>query len=169
MLLVCWQHVCRDCLATGRRNNFKLVRERQGLAITSTKKSLPIRPSGAHVAGAILKGRKRGDWQQAQRLYLEYSGAEIQVFAAVMDAAVRCYRYKQGALVYQRLCSLNINKTAPAFTSALKIHSKLDQRHAVREIWAKASRECELDAPCCSAYFCNRCRGRLSNRSSASG
>ena len=151
VLLVCWSHVCRDCLAMGRQSNLKLLRERDGLAIPSTKKFLPISSSGARLVTVISEAGKRGDWQQAQRLYSAYSGAEIQVFVAAMDAAIRCSQYRQGARIYRKLCSLNINQTAPAFTSALKIHSKLDQKHAVREIWANARRECDLDSPLAAA------------------
>ncbi|CAE7535409.1 FCA [Symbiodinium microadriaticum] len=94
---------------------------------------------------------ERGDWHQARHVYSTYSGAEIQVFNAAMHAAIRCDQYKQGALIYQKLCSLNINRTAPAFTSALTIHSMLGKKDAVREIWKDAMRECELDAALAAA------------------
>ncbi|CAE7644367.1 PPR4, partial [Symbiodinium sp. CCMP2456] len=102
--------------------------------------------SGAHIALAISEAGKRGDWHQARRLYSAYTGAEIQVFSAAMQAAIRCDQYKQGALIYRKLRGLNIKIDSLAFASALKIHSMLGQRDAVREIWTEAMRECELDA-----------------------
>lgn len=87
----------------------------------------------------ISEAGERGDWQQAKHWYSSYDGAEIQVFNAIMHAAANCGQYKQGAVIYRKLCSLNINKTAPSFTAALKIYSKLYQKHAVREIWTEAN------------------------------
>ena len=83
--------------------------------------------------------------QEAKRLYSSYHGAEIQVFNAIMKAAVQCDQYKLGKDIYKRLCSLDINKTAPSFATALKIHSRLGSKTAVREIWAEAVNTCELD------------------------
>ena len=95
----------------------------------------------------------RGDWREARRLYSAYTGAEVPVFNAAMHAAIRCDQYKQGALIYRKLCNLNINKTAPAFTSALTIHSMLGQKDAVRQIWTDAMPECELDAALAAAFI----------------
>ncbi|CAE7382562.1 FCA [Symbiodinium necroappetens] len=146
VLLVCAPHVCQDCLAIRRQQNLKLLREREGMALTSKPKFVPISPRGARAVSQISDAGERGDWHQARHVYSTYSGAEIQVFNAAMHAAIRCDQYKQGALIYQKLCSLNINRTAPAFTSALTIHSMLGKKDAVREIWKDAMRECELDA-----------------------
>ncbi|CAE7819236.1 FCA [Symbiodinium sp. CCMP2592] len=140
-----------DCLSIRRQQNLKLLREREGMALTSKHKFVPLSPRGARAVSQISEAGERGDWHQARHVYSAYSGAEIPVFSAAMHAAIRCDQYKQGALIYSKLCSLNINRTAPAFTSALTIHSKLGNKDAVREIWTDAMRECDLDAALAAA------------------
>ena len=127
LLPLCSPQVSRDCFALRRQQDPKVLREREGLSLKLSARLLPdtISPRGGHVVTRISEAGARGDWQEAQRWYSTYDGAEIQVFNAIMHAASQCDQYKQGADIYRRLCSLDINKTAPSFTAALKIHSRL--------------------------------------------
>ena len=93
----------------------------------------------------IAEAGERGDWQRVNTLYSGYSGTDNPIFNAVMHSAYSCGQYRKGAAVFQRMSNLNITKTPPSYSAALKLHAKLGQYSDVRKIWAETMRTCELD------------------------
>ena len=105
----------------------------------------PLSPAGQKLLSEITKAGD--DWFTVRRLYEAYTGAEVQIFNAVMHIAIRCEQFKEGARIYKRLSALNIAKTAPTFTAALKVFAQLGQNDTVRKLWREAADSIPLDQP----------------------
>ena len=120
------------------------LRERDGNALKSSARVLkdPLSPAGQRVLSKITEAGD--DWFAVRRLYSSYTGKEVQIFNAVMHAAVRCGQLKQGAQIYEKLCDLKITKTYPTFTAALKIFAELGQSNTVRKLWKEAKQSLDL-------------------------
>ncbi|CAE7230556.1 PPR4 [Symbiodinium pilosum] len=131
----------------GRQESARSIRERDGnLLKTSAKKVQdPLSFEGQRLLSQIVEAGESGDWMKVNRLYLAYSGSETSTFNAVMHIAIRCGQFKQGASVYQRLCNLNVTKSSPTFSAALRIFAELGQTSVVREVWREATDMLELD------------------------
>ena len=85
--------------------------------------------------------------------FASYDDTEIQVYNAVLHAAVNCVQYKAGAEIYHKLCEQQITKTSATYSAALKIFAKLGQNETVRELWeeAKTNPMCEINEPLAAA------------------
>ena len=99
----------------------------------------------------IADARERGDWMTIQRLFRKYDGTELPVFHAVIHAAFSCGKYRQGAAIYARLCSLDVPQDGAAYATAVKIFAKLGSSSLVRKTWAQARKVCPLDEPLAAA------------------
>ena len=64
-----------------------------------------------------------------------------------MHVAIRCGQFKEGARIYKRLCALNVAKTAPTFTAALKVFAQLSQNDTVRKLRKDSTENIPLDQP----------------------
>ena len=106
---------------------------------------------GKILLSEIVAAGDRGDWQLVKHLYSNYDGQEIQIFNAVMWIAYQNGQYREGALVWERLRRLQLKSTAPTFTAALKIFTKLGQNTSVREVWTESLAVCKLDEPLAAA------------------
>eukprot|EP00438_Fugacium_kawagutii_P008322 Skav233336 [mRNA] locus=scaffold394:101440:102162:+ [translate_table: standard] len=61
-----------------------------------------------------------------------------------MNSALRCGRYKEGALIYEKCRETCDAFEHPTFVAAIRIFAKLGQFEKVRETWDEATRECKL-------------------------
>mmetsp|Transcript_5011 Transcript_5011/g.10199 ORF Transcript_5011/g.10199 Transcript_5011/m.10199 type:complete len:345 (-) Transcript_5011:87-1121(-) len=147
ILLLVWVLCSPICFGIQRQESLRRLRERDGSALTSSARELqdPLSPAGQRVLSKITESGE--DWFAVRHLYSSYTGTEIQIFNSVMHAAVRCNQLKEGAQVYEKLCDLNITKTYPTFTAALKIFAELGETITVRKLWKEASRSLGLNPP----------------------
>eukprot|EP00439_Symbiodinium_sp_Y106_P085259 s97_g27.t6 len=131
------------------RQTLRQLREKGNLAKSVPAErlngELDLSPSGRKLIRRIVEAGERGDWQQVRRIFAGYTGAEPQVFNAVMHIALNCTQNKEGAHVYERLCALNMTKTSPTITAALKIYSRLGHHETVRQIWSEAKQSMKID------------------------
>ncbi|CAE7260196.1 PPR4 [Symbiodinium natans] len=142
---------CPQDFAAGKQSSLKLLREREGLALKAKAEILPLSDDSQLLLARIVDAGERGDWQRIQQMFSAYHQSEIQIHTAVMHAAIMCGQYSRGAKVYESLCALNVTKTAPAYTQALKIYAHLGLRDVVDRVWAEAQACCELDQPLAAA------------------
>ncbi|CAE7268322.1 unnamed protein product [Symbiodinium sp. CCMP2456] len=135
--------------ATPRQLPSRQVREKEGIAKSVKAERLnaltDLSEDGKKLLNRISDAGRNGDWLEVRRLFGGYAGAEVQIFNAVMHIALKCGQVQQGEHVYQKLCGLNIPKTSPTITAALKIYSRLGQDQAVRQIWAEAKQSMNID------------------------
>ena len=133
-------------LGTGGQNSVRLLRERDNLQARFPARHLnsTLSLEGMKVLTQITQAAEGNNWLKVRELYDSYSGEEVQILNAVMYAAARCGQLRQGAEVYKRLCNLNITKTEPSYSAALKIHAKLGHRDIVRQIWKEARQSLDL-------------------------
>ena len=73
------------------------------------------------------------------------------VFTAVLHAAFRCRKYKEGALLYKQCRKRCKIVDEPVYTQALRIFGKLREEATVRKIWAEALNSCGLSIVLASA------------------
>lgn len=84
------------------------------------------------------------EWDEVMSLFASYSGESIQIYTAVMNAALRCRKYAEGATCYERCRQTCQECDEPVFATALKIFGRLQQPEKVRKIWAEANKKCKL-------------------------
>ena len=139
--------------ASARQTPLRQLRERENLAKSTPAAQRAERlngerdlsPLGGRMLRRIVEAGERGDWQQVRRIFAGYTGAETQVFNAVMHIALNCTQNVEGARVYEKLCAQNITKTQPTITAALKIYSRLGHHETVRQIWAEAKQSMKIN------------------------
>ena len=152
-LVSVWTSFSQSSFAVRRQKDLSALREREGLAIRAKARSLGDKLSvqGQRTLSLVCKAADRRDWQQVWQLYSQSTTPEIQIYTAVMNAAMKCNQYNQGACVYESLCNRGINKNAASFTAAIRIFTKLGRKQKVRDVWAEAMRTCQLDQPLAGA------------------
>lgn len=84
------------------------------------------------------------EWDEVMSLFASYSGESIQIYTAVMNAALRCRKYAEGATCYERCRQTCQEFDEPVFATALKIFGRLQQPEKVRKIWTKAKEKFKL-------------------------
>ena len=142
-----------DCFSIGRQEPLRKLRDRSGLEMPGHR----IEPfdsfttEGLQLLRKVTDAGDRGDWQQVRSLFSGYAGKDTPVYNAVMHIAYRCGQYREASLLYERLCSLNMTKTAPTFTAALLVYSKLDDQATVKRVWSEARQTIELEQPVAGA------------------
>ena len=132
------------------------LREKTGLALhmrarDNPANARPISEEGKMSLRDITTAGARGDWTRISAILSKYQGHDIQVFTAAMHFALQCGQLQAGACLYNRLENLQVSKTGPTFTAALKIFSRLGEHDTAREIWAEANSTVQIDAPLAGA------------------
>ncbi|CAE7479577.1 PPR4 [Symbiodinium sp. CCMP2456] len=140
-------HLSSVAFGIQKQTPLSVVREKAGLAF-HTRARQPesfLSRESQILLSDISDAGSRGDWLKVQKLFGTYAGSEEQIFSAVMHIAVNCSQFKQGAAVYAKACNLNISKTSPTFSAALKIHARLNRQETVKQIWTEALQTCPLN------------------------
>ncbi len=132
-----------------KQESLGALRERTGQAVRmrvadSVGKSRPISNEDKRLLREISVASEQRNWDEVMSLFGSYSGKTTQIYNAVMNAALRCRKYKEGATIYER-CRQTCHQFEEAFFGfALKIFGRLQQPEKVRKIWAEAKETCEL-------------------------
>lgn len=93
----------------------------------------------------ISAASEKRDWRSVQTLLCNYTGKGEPIYAAAINAAFRCGKYPDGALIFDG-CRQRFNIShMPLFTAALKIFGKCGQTESVHEVWKDALKEGDLD------------------------
>ena len=116
-------------------------RERSGQAprsrVSDTVFFKLSRPEALLLREIAAKSQKR-DWCSVEFLLSNYTGTGEPIYAAGINAAYRCRKYQEGAMIYDR-CSSLLNIThMPVFAAALKVFGKCGEPKRVREVWQHA-------------------------------
>ena len=135
------------CVAAPRQQSVSVIRERTGLGLRTKvgRGNMSLSEEGRAVLREVSKAGDRGDWHQVRKLFATYKGREIQIFTAVMHIALKCRKYKDGSQVYEKVCNMNIEQTAPTYVAALKIFAKMQQPDRVKHIWAQAQKNVQTN------------------------
>ena len=140
-------HLSSVAFGMQKQTSLSVVREKAGLAF-HTRARQPgtfLSRESQILLSDISEAGSRGDWVKVQKLFGTYGGSETQIFNAVMHIAVNCSQFKQGAAVCAQACNLNVSKTSPTFSAALKLHARLNSTETVKQIWTEALQTCPLD------------------------
>lgn len=132
-----------------KQESLGALRERTGQAVRvkvadMIGNSLPISNQDKRLLRKITVASEQRNWTEVMSLFGSHSGSSIQIYTAVMNAAQRCGKYKEGAKVYERCQQTCRQFQEPTFTAALKIFGRLHQPEKVRKIWAEAKETCKL-------------------------
>ena len=125
------------------------LRERTGQATRRKVKDsvgymTEISDSEKQLLTRIAIASEKRDWDKVQSHFATYTGTATPIYNAVMNAALRCRRYREGASTYEKCRETCDDLTEQTFNAALKIFGKLGKSERVCEIWEQARKECEL-------------------------
>ena len=124
----------------------KEIREREGLAVRRRARddSYEISKAEKMLLRKIASASEQRDWPTVQSLTDGYAGAAEPIWAATINAALRCSRYREGALIFER-CRQNVKMThEPLFNAAVKVLAKCEEWAQVREVWEEALKACKF-------------------------
>ena len=119
--------------AAGNVGNIKLDREERG------------------IVALISNAGERREWGAARSAFASYAGDAAPVYAAALQAAVRCSRYQEGAEVFEQCQKRCKTMHAPVYTQALRVYSKLNEPAKVEDVWAESLEKCQFDLVLASA------------------
>lgn len=92
----------------------------------------------------IASASEQRDWPTVQSLIDGYAGTVEAIWAATINAALRCGRYREGALIFEK-CKQNVKiKHEPLFNAAVKVLAKCQEWAQVREVWEEALKACKF-------------------------
>ena len=135
--------------AHGRKQPLtKEIREREGNAVRRRARH-DFGPNQISKAEKILLSKiasasEQRDWPTVQSLIDGYAGTAEPIWAATINAALRCGRYREGALIFQK-CKQNVKiKHEPLFNAAVKVLAKRKEWARVREVWEEALKACKF-------------------------
>lgn len=132
-----------------KQESLGALRERTGQAVRvrvadTVGNNLPISNEDKRLLSEISVASEQRNWTEVMSLFGSYSGKATQIYNAVMNAALRCRKYEEGAKFYER-CRQTCHQFEEAFFGfALKIFGRLQQPEKVRKIWAEAKETCKL-------------------------
>lgn len=134
-----------------KQESLDALRERTGQAVrkrvvdsVGNNLQLPISNQGKRLLRKISAASEQRNWDEVMSLFGSYSGTTAQIYTAVMNAALRCRKYEEGAEIYERCRQTCHQFDEPTFATALKIFGRLQQPEKVRKIWAEAKETCKL-------------------------
>ena len=126
----------------------KEIREREGNAMRRRARQ-DFGPNQMSKAEKILlrkiaSASEQRDWPTVQSLIDGYAGTAEPIWAATINAALRCGRYREGALIFEK-CKQNVKiKHEPLFNAAVKVLAKCQEWAQVREVWEEALKACKF-------------------------
>lgn len=126
----------------------KEIREREGKAVRRRARDdcvlYEISKAEKMLLRKISSASKERDWPTVQSLIDGYAGAAEPIWAATINAALRCARHREGALIFEK-CRQNVNMThEPLFNAAVKVLAKCEEWARVREVWEEALKACKF-------------------------
>lgn len=134
--------------AQSRQQSLRRVRERAGQALSVSASGMgnfTLTVQETKLMGEISSAGKKGNWIAAKSAFAGYTGNAPPVYTAVLHAAFRCRKYKEGALLYKQ-CRQRCNHIhQPVYTQALRIFGKLKDEAILCEVWDEALERCDLD------------------------
>lgn len=133
--------------AKPRQESLGAVRERAGQALPASARgtgNFTLNCEEKEIVRAVSSASQARDWMAAESSFAKYSGDAPPVYTAMMHAAFRCRKYREGALLYQQ-CRQNCRYLhEPVYNQALRIFGKLREDAVVQEIWEEALEEHDL-------------------------
>ena len=129
----------------------KEIREREGKAVQRRARddcvSYEISKAEKKLLRKIAIASKEWDWPTVQSLIDGYAGTAEPIWVATMNAALRCGRYREGALIFEKCRqSVKLLKHEPLFNAAVKVLAKCGKWAQVREVWQEALNACKFGA-----------------------
>lgn len=104
-----------------------------------------LSPEEQQLVADISRARQTKFWNYARSLFDKYTGTASPVYAAALDAALKCRMNKEGAKIYER-CHANCEDIGvPVYMTALRIFGKLRSETMVQHIWDEALEAHDLD------------------------
>ena len=132
-----------------KQESLSALRERTGQAVKvrvadSVGHSIRISDQDKRLLRKLSLAGKQRNWEEVMSLFASYSGVSIQIYTAVMNAALRCGEYEKGATIYEHCRRTCHQIDEPVFNVALKIFGRLRRPEKVRKVWAEAKETCKL-------------------------
>ena len=120
----------------------KKIREKEGTAVQRRVRDdgffYEMSKAEKMLLHEIARASKERDWPTVQPLIDSYAGSAEPIWAATINAALRCSKYREGALIFER-CRKNVKiKHEPLFNAAVKVLAKCEEWAQVREVWQEA-------------------------------
>lgn len=148
-LFLCLGHPPSCAFGRPKQESLDALRERTGQAVRmrvadTIGNNLPISNQDKRLLRKITVASEQRTWDEVMSLFASYSGVSIQIYTAVMNAALRCRKYEEGAKIYERCRQTCRQFEEPTFVTALKIFGRLQQPEKVRKIWAEVKETCKL-------------------------
>ena len=140
-------HIARFCFAQPRQESLRAVRERSGQAIQASANRMgnfTLSVPEKKLVSVISSASRERNWIGAKSAFAKYTGDAPPVYAAVLHAAFRCRKYKEGALIYEKCQQRCKDLDPPVYTQALRIFGKLGEQAKVRDVWNEALEKCDL-------------------------
>ena len=139
-----------------KQESLNSVRERTGRAVRvrfvdRQNKKIMFSEEDKGVLRKITIASEQRKWAEVQSHFARYHGDNIAIYNAVMNAALRCGKYLEGASIYDKCRKVCDETEEPTFVAALRIFGKLQRKDRVREIWQDALEQCELSLLLASA------------------
>ncbi|CAE7302254.1 unnamed protein product, partial [Symbiodinium pilosum] len=98
------------------------------------------------LTGMLVQAGRDGDWSRVVRLWRKYSGNEVPVYCAAMQAAFYCGQFASAAKMYKKLRGLpGVKPNSVLVHRVLKIFGKLEKQDEVNNIWSEAVAEGLVD------------------------
>lgn len=132
-----------------KQESLGALRERTGQAVRvrvadSVGHSIRISDQDKRLLRQISVASEQRNWDEVMSLFASYSGTTTSIYTAVMNAALRCRKYEEGAKIYERCRQTCHHFEEQSFNAGLKIFGRLHQPEKVRKIWAEAKETCKL-------------------------
>lgn len=98
----------------------------------------------AQLSELSAAGRKL-DWATAQELFVPSSSCKAPLFTAYMTAAMKCERFLEGTVAYEKLCALSLPKELVTYNLAIKLYAKSGQGECADQVAQEAMQVFGLD------------------------
>ena len=106
----------------------------------------------------IAGAGERRDWPTVQNLTDGYAGTAQPIWVASINAAMRCSRYREGALIFEK-CKQNVKiKDEPLFNAAVRVLAKCEKWAQVQEVWQEVLNARKFGGYDGSSAACSSCR-----------
>ncbi len=85
------------------------------------------------------------DWATAQKLFVPSSNCKAPLFTAYMTAAMKCERFLEGTVAYEKLCAFSLPKELVTYNLAIKLYAKSGQGECADQVAQEAMQVFGLD------------------------
>eukprot|EP00438_Fugacium_kawagutii_P002490 Skav209083 [mRNA] locus=scaffold207:541580:550443:+ [translate_table: standard] len=126
----------------GSNTPLSIERERSGHVTrkkcTDSGYFYKLSPSESVLLRKLSAACEKRRWPSVESLLSSYNGTGEPIFAAAINGALRCGKYQEGALIYDRCQRRFQISHTPVFSAALKIFGKCGEPGRVQEVWQDA-------------------------------